>query len=332
MLCGGALGPVSEQAHRAVRISDVLALPRPIGLTRQNREALSHDQFKFRPPAGSPRAKVSGWSPSSGRHRVRPRDSRSQTYRRRTLMRHSQRHWPSPGSGSGATRGDRGRARRRLRRPGPWRAGPGPVRGPRGLGDRAACGRGRRWRSQLNHSHSGSLSGVNLRTLMVSATIFGLLGLGAGLTMRAGAVNLAIGPIMVVSGLYFGAHANKGFYPAAGTRPGDRAHLRSGHRPRRQRVPRPRLGGQPRRRASASRSGSRSCPSRRSLTTRYDAAGQGYYWFGGFALLAVIGGALGAVRPIRRSIGRIRPVDRPGRSPRHARRRHHRPRDRRHRR
>jgi len=163
---------------------------------------------------------------------------------------------------------------------------------------------------QLNHSQSGSLSGVNLRSLMVSATIFGLLGLGAGLTMRAGAVNLAIGPIMVVSALYFGAHANKGFYPAAGTAlvialicglaialvvsvfhvPGWAASLGA-------------LFG--------IQVWISFLPISSSLTTRYDAAGQGYYWFGGFALLAVIGGALGAVRRIRRSIGRNRPVTDP---------------------
>jgi ribose/xylose/arabinose/galactoside ABC-type transport system permease subunit len=47
------------------------------------------------------------------------------------------------------------------------------------------------------------------------------------------------------------------------------------------------------------------------LSTRYDATGQGYYWFGGFALLAVLGGALGMARPVRRSLGRMRPVGDP---------------------
>jgi ribose/xylose/arabinose/galactoside ABC-type transport system permease subunit len=160
------------------------------------------------------------------------------------------------------------------------------------------------------HSQSGSLSGVNLRNVMISATIVGLLGLGAGATLRAGAVNLAIGPIMVLSALYFGAHADDGFYQAAGIAllialacgvaialavallqvPGWAASLAAffgiavwvSH-----------------------------MPSVAVLSTRYDAAGQGYYWFGGFAIIALVGSVLGAVRPIRRAIGRLRPVSDP---------------------
>ncbi|BCJ53643.1 hypothetical protein Asp14428_51180 [Actinoplanes sp. NBRC 14428] len=39
----------------------------------------------------------------------------------------------------------------------------------------------------------------------------------------------------------------------------------------------------------------------------YDPADQAFYLFGGFALLAVLGGALGTVTPIRRMVGRMRP-------------------------
>lgn len=163
---------------------------------------------------------------------------------------------------------------------------------------------------ELTSSRHGSLSGSNLRTVMVTATIIGLLALGAGITLRAGAVNLAIGPIMVVSGLYFGDHANHGFYPAAGIAlliafisglaialvvgvfhvPGWAASLGA---------------------FFGMQVWMTFFPGSTVLTTRYDAVGQGYYWFGGFALLAVIGGVLGMVRPIRRSIGRMRPVGDP---------------------
>jgi hypothetical protein len=45
----------------------------------------------------------------------------------------------------------------------------------------------------------------------------------------------------------------------------------------------------------------------------YDPLKQAFYLFGGFALLAVIGGALGTVQPIRRILGRMRPHGDPAR-------------------
>ncbi len=157
------------------------------------------------------------------------------------------------------------------------------------------------------HKHSGALSGVHLRTLMVTATFFGLLALGAGISLRAGAVNLALGPIMLLSGLYFGQHLRDGFYRAAGF--GLVLALACGlvialvvvlfHLPG----------------WAVSLAGYfgillwlTHMPPTVVLTTRYDPARQGYYWFGAFALLAVIGSVLGAIRPIRRSVGRFRPI------------------------
>jgi ribose/xylose/arabinose/galactoside ABC-type transport system permease subunit len=158
--------------------------------------------------------------------------------------------------------------------------------------------------------HGHPLDLVHVRSLMITATILGLLALGAGLSLRAGAVNLALGPTLVVSGLFFAKYLHHGFWPAAGvavgiaagiglilaivvvglSAPGWAASLGAfvgilvwlGHLPL-------------------------SIP----LTTRYDLPKQAYYIFGGFAVLAVGGGALGAIRSIRRAIGRYRPVSDP---------------------
>src|SRR5207249_3254346 len=43
----------------------------------------------------------------------------------------------------------------------------------------------------------------------------------------------------------------------------------------------------------------------------YQPKDQAVYWFGGFVLLAFLGGALGSVRGIRRGVGRFRPVGDP---------------------
>jgi ribose/xylose/arabinose/galactoside ABC-type transport system permease subunit len=160
------------------------------------------------------------------------------------------------------------------------------------------------------HTHGGSLSGVHLRTVMVAATVIGLLGLAAGISLRAGAVNLAIGPLMLLAGLFFGQHEHSGFYGAAGVAlgivlicglamalvvtvfhvPGWAVSL-------------------------AAYFGilvwCTHLPETVTLVNRYQAVHEGYYWFGGFAALAIIGSILGAVRPIRRSLGRLRPVSDP---------------------
>lgn len=159
----------------------------------------------------------------------------------------------------------------------------------------------------LVNGHTGALDTAHIRNLMITATVLGLIALGAGLTLRAGAVNVAIGPTMVVSGLYFGAHGKDGFLTAAGICllialsigivialvvvclhvPGWAASLGA---------------------FFGLQIWITHLPSVAILSTRYDPARQGYYWFGAFAFLAVLGGVLGAIRPIRRAVGRFRPV------------------------
>jgi ribose/xylose/arabinose/galactoside ABC-type transport system permease subunit len=160
------------------------------------------------------------------------------------------------------------------------------------------------------HTHGGSLTGSHLRAVMVAATVIGLLGLAAGISMRTGAVNLAIGPILVLSALLFGQHEHSGFYGAAGFALG--AAVISGiviavvvtafHVP-----------------GWAASLGAyfgiliwcTHLPATVTLANRYDTVKDGYYWFGGLAVLAILGGLLGALRPIRRGLGRRRPVSDP---------------------
>src|SRR5258707_15484414 len=44
------------------------------------------------------------------------------------------------------------------------------------------------------------------------------------------------------------------------------------------------------------------------VTASYHPARQAFYWYGGFAALALLGGILGLVKPIRRGVGRYRPM------------------------
>jgi ribose/xylose/arabinose/galactoside ABC-type transport system permease subunit len=148
--------------------------------------------------------------------------------------------------------------------------------------------------------------------LLISGAAIGLLALGAGLTLRAGAANLALGPISLAAALHFAENGDKGLVKAALPAliiaavgglvvalfvivlhvPGWVATLGAA------------MGvvvyDQLRTAPVAVQGG-------------YDPSNQAFYLFGGFALLAVIGGALGTVTPIRRLVGRLRPTDDPAR-------------------
>jgi len=155
------------------------------------------------------------------------------------------------------------------------------------------------------------IDGAGVRGLLALAAVYTMAAVAAGWSMRAGAVNLAIGPIMVASGLYFAQQHNDhnaavavllALAVAAGIGavmavivavlqvPGWAVTLAAflavdvwiAHLPDSVKV-----SGTP------------------------NIIGQGYYVFGVVAALAIIGAAIGTVRPIRRAVGRFRPVSDP---------------------
>jgi ribose/xylose/arabinose/galactoside ABC-type transport system permease subunit len=151
--------------------------------------------------------------------------------------------------------------------------------------------------------------------LLISGSVIGLLTLGAGLTLRAGVPNLAVGPIALAAAMQYAEQGDKGLLQAAlpavviaavgalavallilGLNvPGWVASLGAA------------MGVivfvQFRTRPVV-------------VQGDYNPANHAFWLFGGFALLAVIGGALGTVTPIRSLLGRMRsggdPADRRG--------------------
>jgi ribose/xylose/arabinose/galactoside ABC-type transport system permease subunit len=159
----------------------------------------------------------------------------------------------------------------------------------------------------LYHSHRTTLSGDNLRTLLLSATALGFAGLGAGLSLRAGAVNLAIGPIFAASALFFATHSDGGLVAtigvvlllAAGVGVAIGAATVIFHVPA----------------WAASLAGALAVivwiqkhTTVAPVTATYHPDRQAFYWYGGFIALALLGGFLGLVKPLRRGLGRYRPV------------------------
>jgi ribose/xylose/arabinose/galactoside ABC-type transport system permease subunit len=157
-----------------------------------------------------------------------------------------------------------------------------------------------------------SLRRPALDTLLISATTIGLIGLGAGLTLRAGAPNLALGPIALASALHYAENGDRGLVDAVAPALGFAA-----------------LGGivvglfvvvfhVPGWAATLAAAFGvvvydqlRVAPV--NVQPSYDPSNQALLLFGGFALLAMVGGALGALRPVRRSLGHLRPIGNPAR-------------------
>jgi hypothetical protein len=145
-----------------------------------------------------------------------------------------------------------------------------------------------------------------LDTLLVTGAAIGMLALGGGLTLRAGVPNLAIGPIALAASLQYAEQGDQGLLKAMLPAvliaavgglvigalivvlhvPGWAASLAAA------------LG-------VVVFDQLRAAPV--PIQGDFDPSKQAFFLFGGFALLAVIGGAVGTVTPVRRWLGRMRP-------------------------
>lgn len=162
----------------------------------------------------------------------------------------------------------------------------------------------------LQRLEPDAVRGESLESLLVFAAALGLLALGAGLSLRTGAVNLAVGPIAVAAGVHFAEQGDRGVAAAVGPAllagavaglviaavvvglhvPGWAASLAVA------------LG-------VVVYIQQRSAPVE--LQGGYDPTRHALYLFGGVAALAVLGGLFGAIRSVRRTVGRFRPVGDP---------------------
>ncbi len=152
-----------------------------------------------------------------------------------------------------------------------------------------------------------ALRGSGLKSLLVDVAGLGMLVLGAGLSLRAAAVNLAIGPVAVAAALHFTEQGDRGVSQALLP-----ALLVAA------------LGGLALGLAvvvlhvpgwAASLAGAAGVIlyiERRTspvvVQGGYDPRPTAIYLFLGFAGVAVLGGLLGAIKPVRRLVGRFRPV------------------------
>lgn len=144
-----------------------------------------------------------------------------------------------------------------------------------------------------------------LDTLLISGAAIGMLAVGAGLTLRAGVPNLAIGPIAVASALNYAENGDLGVLKAAIPAVGIAAAgalavaliVVAFHVPG----------------WVATLAGAMGVIVYNQLRTApvdvqgaYDPSDQALLFFGAFAAVAVLGGGLGTLPPIRRMLGRLR--------------------------
>jgi hypothetical protein len=149
-----------------------------------------------------------------------------------------------------------------------------------------------------------------LDTLLVTAAAIGLLTLGAGISLRAGVPNLAVGPIAVAAGLQYAENGDRGLVSAGGQAlavavvgavviallvvafhvPGWAATLAAAF-------------------AVVTFNELRAAPV--NVQGVFDPLPHAYLLYAGFAALAVLGGLLGTVPAVRNSLGRMRPVGDP---------------------
>ncbi|MGC4747781.1 ABC transporter permease [Micromonospora sp. DT201] len=159
----------------------------------------------------------------------------------------------------------------------------------------------------LWQENPAALRADNLRTLLIDAVGLGLLALAAGLSLRTAAPNLAVGPVAVASALHYAEQGDRGLPASVGPAVAVAA-----------------LGGLalalavvvlhvPGWAASlAAAAGVVVFIERRTAPVLvqgdYDPGRNCGWLFAGFAAVAILGGLFGAVRAIRRLVGRYRPV------------------------
>jgi ribose/xylose/arabinose/galactoside ABC-type transport system permease subunit len=164
----------------------------------------------------------------------------------------------------------------------------------------------------LYRENADAVRGAKLDELLVQASALGLLALGAGLTLRAGAPNLALGPAAVIAAVFFAHEGDQGVLPSSGVAVGAAAgaglllalFVVGLHVPAWAASLSAALGGIV---------WIQQVDGPVEVTGQFDPTDHALYFFAAFAALAVLGGALGTVKGVRRTVGRFRPVTDPAR-------------------
>ncbi len=160
----------------------------------------------------------------------------------------------------------------------------------------------------LYANHREALSGGSLRTLLVFGTCLGTLALAASMTLRAGVVNLALGPIAIASALYYSDKGAAGLVSTSvwplllglAVGAGIAVLVVGFHVPG--------WAGSLVGALVAVAWIENKYPSPVVVSGQFNPADKAYYFIGGFVLVSIAGGLLCMIKPVRRGVGRFRSV------------------------
>ncbi|GAA1822515.1 hypothetical protein GCM10009682_48590 [Luedemannella flava] len=161
----------------------------------------------------------------------------------------------------------------------------------------------------LLRENTSAFSGDSLRGLLLNGSVLGALAVGSAVALRAGAVNLAVGPIAVAAALYYSQHAAEGLAGPLGIALGAGAGigLVIGLVVAGLHVP-----------AWAASLGAGlglllwiEAQDTVGFISSYNPGPDAGLWFGGVCALSVFASLIGLVPPVRKLVGRFRPVSDP---------------------
>lgn len=159
--------------------------------------------------------------------------------------------------------------------------------------------------------YPSAVKGEGLESLLVFGSALGFLAFGAAMSLRVGAPNLALGPVALASGLYYAKNGDSTIISAS-IQPvlvamaiglGIAVLVVGFHVPG----------------WAASLVATlvavawiqNRFPRAVSVEGTFEPNDRAYYLFGGFAVLSLVAGLLGLIKPIRRGVGRFRPISDP---------------------
>jgi hypothetical protein len=162
----------------------------------------------------------------------------------------------------------------------------------------------------LYTNHRSAVTGAELKSLLVFITAIGLLAFGAAMSLRVAAPNLAIGPIALASALWYAKQSDQGLVKTAlwplalalAVGLGIAILVVGFHVPGW-------AGSLVAVLAVLAWIDNRFAGSGEvQVAGEFNPTTNAYYIVGGFAVLSLVAGLLGLIKPIRRGIGRFRPV------------------------
>ncbi|GHJ46448.1 hypothetical protein Cs7R123_37900 [Catellatospora sp. TT07R-123] len=163
----------------------------------------------------------------------------------------------------------------------------------------------------LFRGYEDRLHGTSFKELLVFVSVLGMLALGASMTLRVGAVNLALGPVAAGAAVFYAQHGNDGIVPTAGVAVALAAALGVAIAILVVGFQVPGWAGSLAGALLAVVWIQKQPTTALTVAGEYNPVPHAYYLLGAFAALSLVGGLLGAIRSIRRGIGRFRPVGDP---------------------